>query len=391
MKDIRKKIIKKVKRVVVKVGSAVVAGDPVGGHDIFHRLASEIHELRKNGREAAIVSSGAIALGVKKLGLKVRPSTIPERQAVAAVGQGSLMAMYDAAFSRYDEKVAQVLLTHDDLGDRKRFLNARNTLLTLLRLGIVPVINENDTVAVEEIKFGDNDALSALATNLIEADLLVILSDIEGLYDKDPKKDPTAKKLHLVEDIEALEINTLTNDTNRLGTGGIRSKCEAARKAAHYGIPTIIANGNVPGIIGRILSGEDDGTLFLPKEDRLTSRKHWIAYSARPSGRVFVDEGAKEALLKKGKSLLPSGIKDVDGSFDAGEVVHCVDLKGMEFARGETNYGSAEIQKIKGLKSAEIEKVLGYKVYDEVIHRDNLVILVRVEKNFIMPIEISKK
>ncbi|MBI5642897.1 MAG: glutamate 5-kinase [Deltaproteobacteria bacterium] len=375
MKDLRKKIVKKAKRVVVKVGSAVVAGAAVDGADIFTRLSSEIHELRATGRECAIVSSGAIALGIKKLGLKERPVTIPERQAVAAVGQGSLMASYDAAFTKSGEKVAQVLLTHDDLGNRNRFLNARNTLLTLLRLGIVPVINENDTVAVEEIKFGDNDELSALTTNLMEADLLIILSDIDGLYDKDPKKDPAAKKIPIVEDVDSLGLESLTGETNSFGTGGIRSKCEAARKAAHYGTATVIANGNTAGILTRVLSGEDVGTLFLPKEDKLTSRKHWIAFSTRPSGRVFVDEGAKEALLKRGKSLLPSGVKDVDGSFDAGEVIHCVDLKGVEFARGVANYSSLEIQKIKGLKSAELDKALGYKAYDEVIHRDNLVVM----------------
>lgn len=375
MKDLRKKIISKSRRIVVKVGSAVVAAPPVDGESIFDRLASDMGRLRNSGVEAAIVSSGAIALGVKKLGLKYRPSTIPERQAVAAVGQGALMASYDAAFNRLGEKAAQVLLTHDDLGNRKRFLNARNTLTTLLKMGIVPIINENDTVAVEEIKFGDNDALSALATNLIEADLLVILSDIDGLYDKDPKKDPGAHLVPIVEDVESMRFETLAVATNILGTGGIRSKCEAARKAAHFGTATIIANGNEKGTLERIMAGLEVGTLFLPKEDRLTSKKHWIAFSTRPSGRLFVDDGAREALLKGGKSLLPSGVKDVDGSFDSGEVVHCVDLKGMEFARGVANYSSSEIEKIKGLKSAELEKVLGYKVYDEIIHRDNLVVL----------------
>lgn len=374
MKDLRKKIIRKARRVVVKVGSAVVAGSADDGSEIFSRLSSEIHALKPKGLEFAIVSSGAIALGIRKLGLKEKPSSIPERQAVAAVGQGSLMAKYDAAFSKESEMAAQVLLTHDDLNARSRFLNARNTLSTLLKLGIVPVINENDTVAVEEIKFGDNDELSALVTNLMEADLLIILSDIDGLYDRDPKKDASAKKLRIVEDVDNIGLE-LSVDTNRLGTGGIRSKCEAARKAAHFGVATVIANGNSKGVLSRIFAGEDEGTLFLPKEDRLTSKKHWIAFSTRPSGRVFVDEGAKEALLKGGKSLLPSGIKDVDGSFDAGEVVHCVDLKGKEFARGVANYSAVEIKKIKGLKTTALEEALGYKVYDEVIHRDNLVVL----------------
>ena len=375
MKDHRKAILKKARRVVVKVGSAVVAAPAVEGRDIFSRLAFEIKALKETGHEVAIVSSGAIALGVRKLGLKERPIAIPERQAVAAVGQGSLMACYEEAFSRAGSHVAQVLLTHDDLGSRKRFLNARNTLTTLLKFGIVPVINENDTVAVEEIKFGDNDALSALATNLIEADLLIILSDIDGLFDKDPKAFKDAQKLRFVEDVDAAGFELLNGSANALGTGGIKSKCEAARKAAHYGAATIIANGNRPGILTAIFNGEDAGTLFFPKEDRLTSKKHWIAFSARPSGRVFVDDGAKEALLAKGKSLLPSGIKDVDGTFEPGEVVHCVDMAGMEFARGLSNYSSSEIQKIKGMKTAELVQVLGYKVFDEVIHRDNLVVL----------------
>jgi len=376
MKDLRKKIIKRTKRIVVKVGSVVVASGKAGSSDIFSRLAADIDEIRRTGRDVVIVSSGAIALGMEKLGLKGRPAAIPERQAVAAVGQGSLMSRYEAAFSKRGMRVAQVLLTHDDLGSRKRFLNARNTLSTLLRFGIVPVVNENDTVAVEEIKFGDNDELSALTTNLMEADLLVILSDIDGLYDRDPKKEPgVARKIPLVEDVDSLRLDTFTGSTNRFGTGGIISKIEAARKAAHFGAATVIANGNTPGILAGILGGDDHGTLFLPKEDRLTSKKHWIAFSTRPSGRLFVDEGAKEAVIKRGKSLLPSGIKDVDGAFDAGEVVHCVDIKGMEFARGVSNYSSVEIARIKGLKTKEVETTLGYKVYDEVIHRDNLVVL----------------
>lgn len=374
MKNLRKKHIGRAKRLVVKVGSAVIAGSS-GASAIFDRLASELHGLKANGIEAVIVSSGAIALGMNALGLNARPASIPERQAIAAVGQGALMSRYEAAFAAHGGRVAQILLTHDDLASRKRFLNARNTLTTLLRLCIVPVINENDTVATEELKFGDNDALSALTTNLVEADLLVILTDIDGLYDKDPKKDASAVKLRLVEDVDALRLDQFSPGAGSLGTGGIISKCEAARKAAHFGVPTVIADGMAEGILGKIMACEDEGTLFLPKEDRLTSRKHWIAFSARPSGRLFVDDGAKEALLKKGRSLLPTGIKDVDGTFEAGEVVHCVDANGMEFARGVANYSSQEIRRIKGIKTSEVESVLGYKVYDEVIHRDNLVVL----------------
>jgi glutamate 5-kinase len=384
MKDVRKRLIKKARRVVVKVGSAVLAGAPTEGAegagtepDIFTRLAEEIHLAKKGGRVVVLVSSGAIAMGMRKMPtLKARMVhlSIPERQAIAAAGQSSLMARYDDAFSLFSERVAQVLLTQDDLADRKRFLNARNTLTTLLGFRMVPVINENDTVAVDEIKFGDNDNLSALVTNLVEAELLVMLTDIEGICDRDPKKVRSAKMIPLVEDIDSLDVDW-TTETSLYGRGGISSKVGAARKAAHFGCATVVANGMTPGILTRVLSGEDVGTFILPKEDRLTSKKHWIAYSTRPSGRVFMDEGARSALLKGGKSLLPSGIKKVDGTFEAGEVIHCVGLDGMEFARGVTNYSSPELERIKGLKTSEIEGVLGYKVYDEVIHRDNLVVL----------------
>lgn len=379
MKDLRKKIIKKAKRVVVKVGSTVLTkAGPSGGPDIFSALGTGLLAFKKAGKETVIVSSGAIATGVKRLGLQELPRTIPERQAMAAIGQVGLMALYDATFSGIGERVAQVLLTHGDLSDRKRFLNARNTILTLLKLGIVPVINENDTVAVDELKFGDNDELAALTTNLVEADLLVILTDTDGLYDSDPSIDKDAKKIPVVEDVDTLKLDWLRGaggPASGFGTGGMKTKIEAARKAAHYGAATIIANGFTPGILEQILAGDEVGTLILPREDKLTSRKHWIAFSTRPTGRVFVDDGAKEALIKGKKSLLPTGIKDVDGSFEAGEVIHCVDTKGMEFARGVSNYSSMEIGSIKGIKSADIEGVLGYKVYDEVIHRDNLVVL----------------
>jgi len=377
----RKRIIKKSRRIVVKVGSSVLVGvgGKVGGKGVhvapkvFTHIAGAIHRGKLDGKEIVLVSSGAVAMGMKKLGR--RPATIPQRQAMAAVGQVLLMSRYSLSFQRFKEEVAQVLLTYDDFADRRRFLNARNTILTLLSSGVVPVINENDTVSVEEIKFGDNDNLSALTTNLIEADLLIMLSDTDGLYDKDPKADKSAKKIAVVEDIDSLMIPRMGAKAGFYGTGGIASKVSAAKKAAHFGSSTIIANGTEPDILARIFDGEDVGTLILPKEDRLTSKKHWIAYSTRPSGRVFVDNGAKAALLEKGRSLLPSGIVRVEGSFEAGEVIHCVDEKGMEFARGVVNYSSQEVDKIKGLKTGRIEDVLGYRVYDEVIHRDNLVVM----------------
>jgi glutamate 5-kinase len=386
MKARRKDIIKKARRVVVKVGSAVLAGCPGGTRgdnagldcsDIFTRLAGEIHLAKAGGREVVLVTSGAIAMGLKKFAsfdIRRVPESIPERQAAAAVGQSTLMAMYDEAFLASSEHAAQILLTHDDMADRKRFLNARNTVTALLKFGFIPVINENDTVAVEEIKFGDNDSLSALVTNLVEADLLVMLSDIDGICDRDPKGDPSAKLIPFIEDIDALDVEWAA-DTGLFGSGGMRSKVAAARKASHFGCATVVANGFTPDILQKVLNGEDAGTFILPKEDRLTSKKHWIAYSSRPSGRVFMDDGAMAALLKSGRSLLASGIMKVDGAFDAGEVIHCVDCKGMEFARGVTNYSSREIEKIKGLKTGDIERVLGFKVYDEVIHRDNLVVL----------------
>ncbi|MBI3753729.1 MAG: glutamate 5-kinase [Deltaproteobacteria bacterium] len=372
--DLRKGHIARAKRVVIKIGSAVLAGHAAEGLDeaVFSNLAGGVSALKRSGKDVVLVTSGAIAIGMKKMGLKKRPVSIPEKQAIAAIGQGSLMALYEKAFTPLHEKVAQVLLTHDDLGNRSRFLNARNTLLTLLNLEIIPIINENDTVAVEEIKFGDNDHLAALVTNLAEADLLAILTDIDGLFDKDPKKDKTAKLIPVVKDVDHMGAVWAGETIGTFGTGGMASKVEAAKKAAHFGVPTIIANGRESEVLRKIFSGEGIGTFFFPMEDKLTSKKHWIAFSAKPAGTIFVDDGARDAILKKGKSLLPSGITRLDGIFETGEVVRCVDRHGKEFARGVVNYSSGEIEKIKGMKTTEIEKILGYKYYDEVVHRDNL-------------------
>ncbi|MBI3756089.1 MAG: glutamate 5-kinase [Deltaproteobacteria bacterium] len=378
MKDnFRKQHITSAKKIVIKIGSAVLAGGYDEGLDeaVFSSLAKSISEIKKSGKEVILVTSGAIAIGMKKMGLKQRPASIPEKQAVAALGQGSLMALYEKAFSPLGEKVAQVLLTHDDLGNRQRFLNARNALSTLLGYGIIPIINENDTVAVEEIKFGDNDHLAALVTNLVEADILIILTDIDGLFDKDPKKSKSAKLISTVKDVDHIVQGWAGESGGIFGTGGMASKVEAAKKAAHFGVSTVIANGTDSDILRKVFDCVDIGTLFLPMEDRLTSKKHWIAFSARPTGRIFVDDGAKDAILKKGKSLLPSGITKIDGIFEAGEVIHCIDRHGKEFARGAVNYSSTEIEKIKGIKTTEIEKILGYKYYDEVVHRDNLVVV----------------
>ncbi|MEE9591615.1 MAG: glutamate 5-kinase [Thermodesulfobacteriota bacterium] len=373
----RKKIIKNAKRMVLKIGSAVLVGhDEDGLNDaVFIDIARDISEIKRSGKDIVLVTSGAIAVGMKKMGLKRKPKSIPEKQAVAALGQSSLMTLYEGAFAPLGLKVAQVLLTHDDLADRKRFLNARNTLLTLFAYDIIPIVNENDTVAVDEIKFGDNDNLAALVTNLVEADLLIMLTDIDGLFDRDPRKEKEARLVPVVDDVDHIILDWASKANSLYGTGGMLSKVQAARQAAHFGVPTLVANGKRKGAVKRVLSGVEEGTIFLPKEDRLTSRKHWIAFSAKPSGRVFVDDGAMAALVKKGKSLLPSGIIKVDGRFDTGEVVHCVDRSGREFARGISNYNSSEIERIKGVKTTEIGQVLGYKYYDEVINRDNLVVL----------------
>jgi len=375
-KDIRKKILGKVRRIVVKVGSSILASVEKGLHyEVFSHLTKEISDLKRQGYEIVLVSSGAIAAGMEKLGYKTRPQAITQKQATAAVGQTRLMNIYENYFSHFQQMVAQVLLTHDDLSRRRRFLNARNTLLTLLELGIIPIINENDTVAVDEIKFGDNDNLSALITNLIGADLLIILTDIEGLCDSDPRVNPNARCIPLVEEIDVDMGGIVGGTKSETSVGGMISKIQAARKASRFGIPTVVARGTKEGVLHQILKGKEIGTLILPKGEALSSRKHWIAFNPKPKGEVMVDDGAKKAIVQKGKSLLPSGVVKIRGSFDRGDLVTCQGPRGKEFARGLVNYSATELEKIKGLRSDQIESTLGYKYSDEVIHRDDLVVL----------------
>ncbi len=331
--------------------------------------------LRQTGHEVVLVSSGAIAAGKKSLHCTERPASIPEKQASAAIGQVRLMAKYEACFRKHDQQIAQVLLTSDDLSNRRKFLNARNTLFTLLQCGIIPIINENDTVLVDEIKFGDNDILSALVTNLVDADLLLILTDQDGLYEQDPRRQKDARLIRLVEKVGGDIIDSAKGGTGRLGTGGMRSKVDAAKKASLFGIPTIIVNGRVRKIISRVFAGEDVGTFFLPRKTRLSSRKYWIAFNLKPKGTLTVDDGAKRAIVEKGRSLLSTGIIAVSGSFQFGDAVSCRDKSGVEFARGLVKYRSEEVSKLKGLHTREIEKALGYKDYDEIIHRDDLVVI----------------
>jgi len=373
--DIRVALLKDIRRIVIKIGSRVLASSTRGlNTQRIRRITKEIASLRQEGYEVVVVSSGAIVAGMKELGLSNKPKGIPLKQAAAAIGQSKLIQMYERNFSKFGIKAAQILLTRDDITDRRRFLNARNTLLTLLSYGVVPVINENDTVAIDEIKFGDNDLLSGLVTNVIDADLLIILSDIEGLFTADPSIHPGAKLIPVVEEITK-DIETIAGDSKSIeGTGGMASKVETAKRASGYGIPAIIMNGKRPGLLVKALKGFDVGTIFLPNKSRLTSRKHWIASALPTSGHLILDKGAKDALMLRGRSLLPSGISDIKGHFEAGDAVTCEDEHGKVFAKGLTNYNSREIVKIRGKKTGEIEAILGYKDYDEVIHRDNLVV-----------------
>jgi len=367
-----------VRRAVIKIGSSVLTTE--GGdisEDAFDTLAAQIAALKAGGVEPVVVSSGAIAAGMKKLKLQRVPSDVSLKQAIAACGQSSLMWYYEQAFSRYGERVAQVLLTRDGLSVRKRFLTARKAMLALLRMGVIPIVNENDTVAVEEIVLGDNDTLAAYVTSLVSADLLLMLTDRDGFYDRDPDRWPDAEVIRVVEEIdEAIELSA--GDTaGRATTGGMKTKIGAAKIVSAFGVPTVIANGRRPGVIGDVFSGRPVGTLFLPSREKLRGRKQWIAYALTPAGRLVLDAGAVRAIVAGGKSLLPSGIKDVEGSFGVGELVSCVDEEGREVARGLCSYGSDEIRRIAGRNSSHIEEILGYRYGDEVIHRDDLVVLVR--------------
>ncbi|MBN1847435.1 MAG: glutamate 5-kinase [Deltaproteobacteria bacterium] len=370
----RKELLKPIKRVVVKVGSGVLTANSGLNKRMIHELSHDISNLKELGIEVILVSSGAIASGMKKIGIPKRPRSISEQQAIASVGQSSLMMAYEKAFGRFGQKVAQILITRDDLNHRRRYLNARNTIFTLLSWQIIPIINENDTVAVDEIKFGDNDNLSAMVTNLTQAHLLVSLTDIDGLFDKDPRVHKDALLIPLVERLTREMINYAGLIPGFLGTGGMASKIQAARKATLRGVPAIIANGRKRHILTKIFDGQEVGTLFLPQKATLRCRKHWIAFTKSPKGEIIIDKGAVDAILKKGKSLLPSGIREVRGRFGQGDSVVLLDEKKRELAIGLVNYHSDDIQKIKGAKSKEIETLLGHKHDDEVIHRDNLVV-----------------
>lgn len=372
----RKEILKSVKRVVIKIGSRVLTdSDASLDMAVIGRICNDVAALRKRGIQVVVVSSGAIAAGRCELGLTEKPRTIPHKQAAAAVGQTRLMRAYEEAMTPHKLKVAQVLLTREDLANRQRFLNARATIDALLSFGIIPVINENDTVVVDEIKFGDNDNLSALVTNAAEAHLLLILTDIEGLYSADPGSNPDAHLIPLVKVITREVERVAGGSSSSVGTGGMATKIAAAKKAGKNGVATIIVSGKREGIILAAMRGEEVGTLFLAPGEGLNRRKHWIAYTFKPSGKVIVDDGARNVLLNKGKSLLPSGVVLVEGSFNRGDCVRICGMDGIEFARGLSDYSNSEISTLAGCKSTEIEKLLGFHYGDAVIHRNNLVIM----------------
>ncbi len=365
--------IEQAERIVIKIGSSTLTYQNSRLNlNRIEKLIRDIANLKNQGKEVIIVSSGAVAAGYGELRLAESPETIPEKQALAAIGQGTLMHTYKKLFKEYGQQAAQVLLTQDDLTDRSRYLNSRNTLSQLLEYNIIPVINENDTVAVKEIKFGDNDTLSALVSSLIDADLLVILSDIAGLYTADPREEETAQLISEVEEITE-EIEELAGGAGTSqGTGGMITKIEAAKIATRAGIPLVIANGEEDNCVTRIIAGEELGTVFQ-SESGMASRDKWIAFNLGVSGQLVIDQGAARALTEEGSSLLPCGIVDSTGDFAAGDVVDIVNQSGQKLARGLVNYSHQEVEQIKGLQSSEIERELGYQGYEEVVHRNNLV------------------
>ena len=369
--------LKDVKRIVIKVGSSTITyGNGKRNFSRIDRLAREIADLANQGKEIILVSSGAVAVGVDRLGLVAKPKTIPGKQAAAAVGQGVLMHTYEKIFAEYGQIVAQVLLTRMDSVDRHRYTNSRNTFLALLEHKVIPIVNENDVVAIDELKIGDNDNLSALVAGIVDADLLIILSDIDGLYSANPQNNPNAKLVPEVTDITP-EIEASAGDAgSKVGTGGMFTKIQAAKMATSSGINMVIASGEEKDAISRILDGEEIGTLFVSRENRLQFRKRWLAFGARIAGKIVVDDGCAKAVRKAGGcSILPAGITDVEGEFEAGNTISVVNKNGHELARGLANYSSEELDMIKGAKTSEIENILGHKHFDEVIHRDDLVIL----------------
>jgi glutamate 5-kinase len=363
------------RRWVVKVGSSLVTAKGQGlDRQAIADWAAQIAVLRKDGREVVLVSSGAVAEGMARLSLKQRPAVLSQLQATAAVGQMGLVQAWESAFQQHGLHTAQVLLTHEDVSDRTRYLNSRGTLKALLEYGVVPVVNENDTVATDEIRLGDNDTLAALAVNLVEAELLVILTDQEGLFDADPRERPDAKLLAEA-DLGEPQLEAMAGEgRGELGRGGMRTKLIAARWAARSGAATVIAHGRKAGVLAQVAKGDVVGTLLKPAQGVMAARKRWIAGQLQVRGRIHIDAGAASAMREKGRSLLPVGVKQVEGEFSRGDLVACLAPDGREIARGLVNYDAAESRRIMGLASAKVQDALGYPGAPELIHRDNLVL-----------------
>ncbi|MGD9209534.1 MAG: glutamate 5-kinase [Desulfobacteraceae bacterium] len=374
MKNERSFVFNSARRIVVKVGSNVLTQNAGLNLKAIRAISRQISRLIDAGLEVILITSGAMASGIRKIGLTYRPDEIPKRQAIAAVGQAGLILEYEKAFAKDQRKVAQILLTSEDLNHRQRYLNARNTIHTLLSWKVIPIINENDTIRVEEIKLGDNDNLAAMIALLMDADILINLTDIDGLYDKDPRTYSDAKLISEVSTYKRQLEAYASAIPGALGTGGMLSKIKAARKVTSAGIPMIIAKGDKRNILINLYQGKPLGTYFVPKAKKMASRKSWIAYTLKPKGNLVIDNGACKAILNNGKSLLPGGIIQVIGEFRAGAPVQIMNSEQNVLAHGLVNYGAAEIRKIMGLKSGQIKECLGDKPYDEVIHRDNLVV-----------------
>ncbi len=364
------------RKVIVKIGSSLLTAGGEGlDHAALTHWADQIAALWDEGRQTLLVSSGAVAEGMARLGWRRRPQQLNLLQAAAAVGQAGLVQAYESQFRRHGRRSAQILLTHEDLSHRQRYLNARSTLTTLLEYGVVPIVNENDTVVIDEIRFGDNDTLAALVANLIEADLLVILTDQPGLFDRDPRDDPGARLIESAPVGDPRLDRVAGGSRSGLGRGGMITKIRAARLAARSGTATVIVDGKAPNVLQRVLAGEELGTFLIPDREPLDARKRWLVGQCQVKGRLWLDTGAVAALKKQGKSLLPVGVKRVEGDFRRGDVVACLDPAGEEIARGLVNYPADEVRRILGLPSQEIAAVLGYVDEPELIHRDNLALL----------------
>jgi glutamate 5-kinase len=363
------------KRVLVKIGSRALSTGYGLNNRVIERLCDDLSLLRDKGKEFAVVSSGAIAEGTAIMRIPDKKTALSKKQALAAIGQGSLIRAYNDAFRRYGYNTAQILITREDLDNRRRYLNIRNTFMSLFELGAIPIINENDTVSVDEIQFTDNDLLSAMIIPLVEAQAMIILTDIDGIYSKDPKTHPDSAIISEIQELKPKELKAYSDDANTMGRGGIKSKLQAAYRASLLGIPTVIASAYTPQVISSVLDGKDIGTYVHPrKKGMLTQKDHWLSFVSRPKGKVYIDEGAAVMVLTKGKSLLPCGVVDVAGSFRPGDPVEIVHKDGETIAIGLSNFASEEILIIKGSSSKELSLILSYECDEEVVHRNNMIL-----------------